>query len=30
MKVSKLPVPDGLTHFRRWYDAVSARPSAAA
>jgi hypothetical protein len=30
MKVSKLQVPDGLTHFRRWYDAVSARPSAAA
>jgi glutathione S-transferase len=30
MKVSKLPVPDGLTHFRRWYGAVSARPSAAA
>jgi glutathione S-transferase len=30
MKVSKLPVPDGLSHFRRWYDAASARPSAAA
>jgi glutathione S-transferase len=30
MKASKLPVPDGLTHFCRWYDAVSARPSAAA
>ena len=30
MKVSKLAVPDELTDLRRWYAAVSARPSAAA
>jgi glutathione S-transferase len=30
MKVSKLSVPDGLAHLRRWYQAMSARPSAAA
>lgn len=30
MKVSKLAVPDELTHVRRWYDEVSARPSAKA
>ena len=30
MKVSKLSVPDGLVHLRRWYQAMSARPSAAA
>ena len=26
----KLPVPDDVEHLRRWYDEVSARPSAAA
>jgi glutathione S-transferase len=30
MKVSKLSVPDGLAHLRRWHLAMSARPSAAA
>ena len=30
MKVSKLSVPDGLAHLRRWHQAMSARPSAAA
>jgi glutathione S-transferase len=30
MRVSKLAVPDELAHVRRWYDAVSARPSAKA
>jgi glutathione S-transferase len=30
MRVSKLAVPDELSHVRRWYDAVSARPSAKA
>jgi glutathione S-transferase len=30
MRVSKLAVPDDLTDLRRWYEAVSARPSAAA
>jgi glutathione S-transferase len=30
MKVSKLSMPDGLTNLRRWYAAMSARPSAAA
>jgi len=30
MKVSKLSVPDALAHLRRWYQAMSARPSAAA
>ncbi len=30
MKVSKLAVPDQLTHLRRWRAAVSSRPSAAA
>jgi glutathione S-transferase len=30
MRVSKLAVPDGLVHVRRWHEAVSARPSAAA
>jgi glutathione S-transferase len=30
MKVSKMVVPDELTHLRGWYDTVSARPSAKA
>jgi len=30
MRVSKLSVPEELTHVRRWHQAVSARPSAAA
>ncbi len=30
MRVSKLAVPDALTSLKRWHDAVSARPSAAA
>jgi glutathione S-transferase len=30
MRVSKLAVPDDLVHVRRWHEAVSARPSAAA
>jgi glutathione S-transferase len=30
MRVSKLSVPDNLANLRRWHDAVSARPSAAA
>jgi glutathione S-transferase len=30
MRVSKLAVPDDLIHVRRWHEAVSARPSAAA
>jgi glutathione S-transferase len=30
MKVSKLAVPEELAHVRRWHQAVSARPSAAA
>jgi len=30
MRVSKLAVPDDLVHVRRWYEAVSARPSAKA
>jgi glutathione S-transferase len=30
MRVSKLAVPDDLAHVRRWHEAVSARPSAAA
>jgi glutathione S-transferase len=30
MRVSKLAVPDDLVHVKRWHDAVSARPSAAA
>ena len=30
MRVSKLTVPDDLVHVRRWHQAVSARPSAAA
>ena len=30
MRVSKLSVPDALANVRRWHDAVSARPSAAA
>ncbi|MGA8610266.1 MAG: glutathione S-transferase [Xanthobacteraceae bacterium] len=30
MRVSKLAVPDDLTNVRRWYEAVSARPSASA
>jgi len=30
MRVSKLTVPDELSHVRRWHQAVSARPSAAA
>jgi glutathione S-transferase len=30
MRVSKLAVPDTLTSLKRWHEAVSARPSAAA
>jgi glutathione S-transferase len=30
MRVSKLEVPDSLTHVRRWHESVSARPSSAA
>ena len=30
MRVSKMTVPDDLTNVRRWHEAVSARPSAAA
>jgi glutathione S-transferase len=30
MRVSKLAVPDALANLKRWYQAVSARPSAAA
>jgi glutathione S-transferase len=30
MRVSKMTVPDGLANVRRWHEAVSARPSAAA
>jgi glutathione S-transferase len=30
MRVSKLAVPDELAHVRRWHEAVSGRPSAAA
>jgi glutathione S-transferase len=30
MRVSKMTVPDNLTNVRRWHEAVSARPSAAA
>jgi glutathione S-transferase len=30
MRVSKMSVPDELTNVRRWYEAVAARPSAAA
>ena len=30
MRVSKLAVPDDLANVKRWYDAVAARPSAAA
>ena len=30
MRVSKLAIPEDLGHVRRWYDAVSARPSAKA
>jgi glutathione S-transferase len=30
MRVSKLAVPDDLANLRRWHEAVSARPSAAA
>jgi glutathione S-transferase len=30
MRVSKLAVPDDLANVRRWYEAVSARPSASA
>ncbi len=30
MRVSKLAVPEELRHVRRWHEAVSARPSAAA
>ena len=30
MRVSKMTVPDNLINVRRWHDAVSARPSAAA
>jgi glutathione S-transferase len=30
MRVSKMTVPDELTNVRRWHEAVSARPSAAA
>ena len=27
MRVSRMPVPDTLTHLKRWYTAVSERPS---
>jgi glutathione S-transferase len=30
MRVSRLAVPDTLTNLKRWHQAVSARPSAAA
>ena len=30
MRVSKLAIPDSLSHLQRWHKAVSARPSAAA
>jgi glutathione S-transferase len=30
MRVSKLAVPDNLSHLRRWHESVSGRPSAAA
>lgn len=30
MRVSKLAIPDDLVHVKRWHEAVSARPSAAA
>ena len=30
MRVSKLVVPDSLSHVRRWHEAVAARPSAGA
>jgi glutathione S-transferase len=30
MRVSKLALPDDLTHVRRWHEAVAARPSAVA
>jgi glutathione S-transferase len=30
MRVSRLQVPDALAHLKRWFDAVSARPSAKA
>jgi glutathione S-transferase len=30
MRVARLEIPDGLSHVRRWHEAVSARPSAAA
>ncbi len=30
MRVSKMAVPESLSHVRRWHEAVSARPSAAA
>ncbi len=30
MRVSKLAVPDDLVHVKRWHEALSARPSAAA
>ena len=30
MKPARIVVPDHLLHVRRWYDAISARPSAAA
>ena len=30
MRVSKISVPDSLSHLQRWHKAVSARPSAAA
>jgi hypothetical protein len=30
MRVSRMAVPDALTHLKRWYAAVSERPSAKA
>ena len=30
MKPARIALPEGLTHVRRWYDAVSARPGTAA
>ncbi len=30
MRLPKIPVPEGLSHVRRWHEALSSRPSAAA
>jgi glutathione S-transferase len=30
MKPARIALPDDCVHVRRWYEAVSARPSAAA